>query len=392
MKKLMKQIFRKFAVEITRSVPNAHEKMVSLQPKKKMQGDVLMSYLITPFRLKPGEPIPNSHTNYWECLQIARTFLDLGYSVDVIDSHNKTFRPKKNYSFFIGHRINFDRIVELLRGDCIKIAHLDTAHWIFSNHSTYRRKFELQQRRGVAIKESHRIIELNHAIENADYAVTYGNRFTLDTYRYAQKPLFQVPISTCALAPWPESKNYSTCRSHFLWFGSGGFVHKGLDLVLEAFARMPNHHLYICGPLQKERDFVKAYYKELYETPNIHAVGWVDVDGHEFMGIVNKCLGVVYPSCSEGQAGSVITCLHSGLIPIISYESGIDVEDFGFILKDNSINTIRNTVQMVSDLPGEQLQRMARKAWEYARANHTREKFAEAYKRIILNICENANR
>ena len=147
------------------------------------------------------------------------------------------------------------------------------------------------------------MIELNEAIENADYAVTYGNQFTLDTYRYAQKPLFRIPISTCAVFPWPENKNYGASRSNFLWFGSEGLVHKGLDLALEAFAEMPEHHLYVCGPLQKEKDFIKAYYKELYETPNIHAVGWVDVDGPEFMGIVNKCLGVVYPSCSEGQRG-----------------------------------------------------------------------------------------
>ena len=63
-----------------------------------------------------------------------------------------------------------------------------------------------------------------------------------------------------------------------------------------------------------------------------------------------------------------MACLHAGLIPIISYESGIDVEDFGVILKDNSIKTIKNTVQMISSLPGEQLQPMARKAWEFARA------------------------
>lgn len=393
MKTWMKETLKRIGVEITRYTPGLHDKEVSLKPEKPSQGDVLLSWLVEPFLLKPGEPMPDSHTQYWECAQIARTFLDLGYAVDVIDSHNQTFRPEKRYSFFVGHRINFDRIADSLKkSGCVKIAHLDTAHWVFNNHSTYRRKFELQQRRGVAIKESHRIIELNQAIENADYAVTYGNRFTLDTYRYAQKPLFQVPISTCTLFPSPDNKNYSTGRSHFLWFGSGGFVHKGLDLVLEAFAEMPNYHLYVCGPLQKERDFVKAYYKELYEIPNIHAVGWVDVDGPEFMGIVNKCLGVVYPSCSEGQAGSVVACLHAGLIPIISYESGIDAEDFGVILRDNSIKTIKDTVQMVSDLPGEQLQQMARKAWEFARANHTREKFAEEYKRIILDICKNGQR
>lgn len=388
MKTRIKETLKRIGVEITRYTPGLHDKQISLQPEKPSQGDVLLSWLVEPFLLKPGEPMPNSHTQYWECAQIARTFLDLGYAVDVIDSGNKTFLPKKQYSFFIGHRTNFDRLAGLLKGGCVKIAHLDTAHWLFHNHSNYLRKFELQQRRGVIVNEWNRLIELNLAIENADYAVTYGNRFTLNTYRHAKKPNFQIPISTCTLFPSPENKNYSTGRSHFLWFGSGGFVHKGLDLVLEVFADMPDHHLYVCGPLQlpEEKDFVKVFYKELYETTNIHAVGWMDVNGPGFLEIVNKCVGVVYASCCEGQAGSVTTSMHAGLIPIVSYESGVDVDDFGVVLKDNSINTIKNAVHMVSSLPSDQLRERARKAWEFARANHTREKFAAEYKRIVLNI------
>ena len=392
MKQLIKTMFGRFGIEITRYAPGPLEKVVSLEPGKKSQGNVLISYLVKPFLLKPGEPIPNSHTNYWRCLQIARTYLDLGYSVDVIDSRNKTFSPKKNYSLFIGHRINFDRIAELLKGDCVKIAHLDTAHWIFNNHSTYRRKLELQQRKGITIEGSHRIVEHNLAIEHADYATICGNDFTLNTFRYSSKPVYTLPQSPPVVYPWPEDKDYGACRFSFLWYGSGGFVHKGLDLVLEAFAEMPDYHLYVCGPLQKEKDFVRIFYKELYQTPNIHAVGWIDADGPEFIEIANKCVGIVFPSCSEGQAGSVIICLHAGVIPVISHESGVDVNDFGVVLKDNSINTIKNTVQVVSNLPPDQLRQMARKAWEFARANHTREKFAEEYKKIVLNILGKAGR
>jgi glycosyltransferase involved in cell wall biosynthesis len=387
MKRLTKEVFRKCGLEITRYTPNLYEQVISLAPEKTPQGNVLLSWLIEPFLLKPDEPILNSHTQYWECLQMARTFLDLGYSVDVIDSwRNETFQPKKRYSVFIGHRINFDRITELLNWDCIKIAHLDTAHWVFNNHSTYLRKFELQQRRGVTLKDSHRLVERNLAIENADYAVAYGNQFTLDTYRYANTPLFRVPISTCALSAWPENKDYASCRSSFLWFGSAGFVHKGLDLVLEAFAEMPEYKLFVCGPLEEEKEFAKAFYSELYQMPNIHAIGWVDVTGPEFMEIANKCLGLVYPSCSEGGGGSVITCMHAGLIPIVSYESSVDVDDCGVVLKDNSINTIKNTVHMVSNLPSDQLRQMARNSQEFAKTNHTREKFAEEYKKIVVNI------
>jgi glycosyltransferase involved in cell wall biosynthesis len=142
----------------------------------------------------------------------------------------------------------------------------------------------------------------------------------------------------------------------------------------------------VCGPLEEEKDFVKVFYNELYQTPNIHAIGWVDLAGADFMEIANKCLALVYPSCSEGGGGSVIACMHAGLIPIVSYESSVDVDDCGVLLKDNSINTIKNTVHMVSNLPAEQQQQMTARSRELARTNHTREKFAEEYKKIILDI------
>lgn len=388
MKKVMKDIFRKLGIEIVRYTPNPLEKTVSLHPETTSQGHVLLSYLVEPFLLKPGEPIPNSHTNYWRCVQIARAFLDLGYSVDVIDSHNHSFRPVRSYAFFVGHRINFGRIAELLNADCVKIAHLDTAHWIHNNYLTYRRKLELQERRGITITGSDRIIEKTLAIEHADYATVCGGDFNINTLRYSGKPIYKLPQSPPTVYPWPEDKDYDRCRTSFLWFGSSGFVHKGLDLVLEAFADMPEYHLYVCGPMHKEKEFAKAYQRELYQTSNIHVVGWVDVESPEFTMLANKCLGIVYPSCSEAGGGSVIVCMHAGLIPLVSYEASVDVEDFGVIFKDNSIKTIKDTVQMVSNHSGERLQRMSRKAWEFARANHTREKFAVEYKRTVLNIME----
>jgi glycosyltransferase involved in cell wall biosynthesis len=82
--------------------------------------------------------------------------------------------------------------------------------------------------------------------------------------------------------------------------------------------------------------------------------------------------------------------MHAGLIPLVSYESSVDVYDFGVMFKDNSVNTIKNNVQMAANLPVDQLRRMARKAWEFARANHTREKFAEEYKKLVLSVVEKA--
>ncbi len=394
MKEIIRRSALKLGFKISRYTPDRFkDAFISLKPLKGGQGDVLLSYRVEAFLLKDGDPLLNTHTNYWESHQIATTFLELGYRVDVIDFRNMTWAPEKDYSFFIGARTNFSRISQLLNKDCVKIVHLDTAHWLFNNQASYSRSLDLQRRRGMTIsEESLRIIEPNLAIEHADRATLLGNQFTASTYQYAGKDISRIPISTCTLYSSPEDKDYESCRRNYLWFGSGGFVHKGLDLVLEAFAGMPEYHLTVCGPMCEEKVFESIYYKELYQTPNIETVGWMNVEDDRFREIMKNCVGLIYPSCSEGQSGAVVNCLHGGLIPIISHESGVDIHDNGLILEDSSITSIRDAVQTISSFPVEGLQQMAYGSWECVRSNHTREEFSEAFRKAMGQIILCSNR
>jgi glycosyltransferase involved in cell wall biosynthesis len=386
LKQTIKNIFRKCGLKIEKYRPDLHQtKVVSLESENDYKGNVLLSYVIEPFLLKEGSAILNSHTHYGESLQIVETWLNLGFYVDVISYRNKNFVPEKNYSYFVSARTNFDRIAKLLNEDCIKIVHLDTAHWLFNNYSALKRCLDLQQRKNVTLKNI-KIVQHNWAIEHADYATILGNSFTIDTYTYARKPIYRLPVPSVKLYPWAENKNFQYCRNHFLWLGSGGVLHKGLDLALEAFAEMPDCHLTVCGPIHQEEDFERVYYKELYETSNIDTFGWVDISSSEFTDITNNCIGLIYPSCAEGQAGAVVTCLQAGLIPIISYESGVDVKDFGIILKNCSIEEIKNSIRMIANFSAEELKKMAHKAWSFARKNYTKEKYAKELNKIVKII------
>lgn len=358
---------------------------VSLKPEGEPRGEVLLAYIIDPFLGDYNTSIPTSHTHYWESWQIAQTFLDFGYSVDAISYRNKVFKPRKSYSFFVSARTNFQRISELLNDDCIKIAHLDMSHWLFNNSAALLRCLDIQRRRGVTLR-SYKMQDENLAIEYSNYAVVLGNKFTHDTYAYAEKKMYPIHIPTCVTYPSPEQKNFEKVNKSFIWFGSLGMVHKGLDLVLEAFKGMPEYTLYVCGPVENEKDFVNAYFEELYRTENIKTVGWVDVESSTFLDIANECVGLIYPSCAEGQSGAVATCLQTGLIPVISYESGVDVDDFGLILKENSIDEIKRSIRYISGLPPDTLQSMAMKSWENGRKIYSRENYVREYREIIEDI------
>lgn len=378
---------------IKRGIRVALEKslsVVSLEPERDCCGYVLLSFITAPFLLEPGKPLANTHVVDFMALQIAETFLKLGYAVDVIDWDNREFKPKREYSFCIDLH-NLERLTPFLKKDCVKILHITGAHWLFSNGAEYKRLLALQGRRGITLTPR-RIVPPSLGIEHADVATTSGNEFTISTFSYAGKVIHRMPVPTTGLYPFNLKKDFERHRNRFVWFGNAGMVHKGLDLVLEAFAQMPDHHLTVCGPVNKEKDFENAYAKELYHTPNIETVGWVDTDSQQFREITNNCVGVIFPSCAEGGGGSVVTCLHAGLIPIVSYESSIDVHDFGFLLRDCSVNEIERSVRTASQLSPAELRERSRKAWEYARSYYTRENYVVCYRDFVGNVLGTAGR
>ncbi len=362
-------------------------KVITLKPEKTPRGHVLISWNAKAFLVPSGPSVSYFHHSPLMAQKMARTFLDIGYSVDFIDKRNRKFIPKKEYAFFIDTRMNLKRLTPLLNKDCVKIYYITSANAHFNNSAEARRILDLQKRKHVTL-QARRFMDSQYetAIEYAD-CVMVRSELSASEFRFAHKPIYRVPNAVPYVYPWPDTKDFEVCRRRFLWLGSKGMIHKGLDLVLEAFSEMPEYHLTVCGPVEKEEDFKKAFFKELYQTPNIHTYGWIDVQSSKFMEIVNTCLGHVFPSCAECVPGVVLNCLHSGLIPIVSYETGVEVsDDFGVILRDASIAEIKNAVQRVSSLPTRELKQMARKAWEFARANHTMEKFEEEFRKMIENL------
>jgi len=115
-------------------------------------------------------------------------------------------------------------------------------------------------------------------------------------------------------------------------------------------------------------------------------LGFIDVRSNLFLDIIKNTSALIYPSCSEGGGGSVITCLHAGLIPIVSYESSVDIDGFGIILQKSTVEEIVESIEMLLQKPTEELQRMSKSAWLYARTHHTQEKFAECYNAFVNHI------
>ena len=142
----LNRIIRHAGFEIHRAKPTLHSELVSLKADDGTKGSVLLAYIVEPFLLKDGEHPSQSHTHHTESLLIAQAFLNCGYNVDIIDYRNSDFSPRKDYKFFVSARTNFVKLAQRLNRNCIKIAHLDTAHFLFNNTMAYRRLLELHRR------------------------------------------------------------------------------------------------------------------------------------------------------------------------------------------------------------------------------------------------------
>jgi glycosyltransferase involved in cell wall biosynthesis len=183
-----------------------------------------------------------------------------------------------------------------------------------------------------------------------------------------------------------EAKDFAAARLRFLFFASGSQVQKGLDLLLEVFARLPHLELHVCSGFAKEPDFCACYRRELFETGNIHAVGWVDVAGERFAEIARRCACVIHPSCSEGQPGSVVQGMHAGLVPVVTRAAGLDIRGFGVEVEDDAIGALERVVLDVAERPPEWHRERAARTRAVALAEYGEDAFLARWRTILSEV------
>ena len=185
---------REVIAAIRRIWPQFHGGVVSLHAAGSPHGHVLISYdnhgLLCKMR---GQPIPTSHPQFLKTIIMAQTFVDLGYDVDVIHCENQRFIPWKPYDIMVDTRLNLQRLQPYLPSTCIKILHCDTAQIVYQNAAEMGRMLAFQRRKGLTVPPNR--LETPHlGVEHADYLTTCGNEFTVNTYTYADKPIFRLGL------------------------------------------------------------------------------------------------------------------------------------------------------------------------------------------------------
>lgn len=346
----------------------------------------LLVYLSIPFTASAGRRRNYvRHQNWWQNLEIARLVAAAGYVVDVIDYHNMTFLPRRKYDLLMGIGAACARLARLVPEEAVKVYIATGPSHEFNNRQEKMRLADVMRRRNCRLKPRRIVEPIEQDLKWFDAIVSMGNEFNVSTFRpyhnriYAYNNHGDPRIRCC-------EKDFETARRSFLYFASDGQVHKGLDLLLEAFPLMPDYHLYVCSGFRQERDFAACYRRELFGKANIHPVGWVNILSRAFDDVCCKCAFVILPSCAEASAGSVVTCMHAGLIPVVSRESGIDTGDFGVTLDSCDPDTIAGTVHTVASYAPDWHRQHSLATRRTALARYSQQAFTKRWENILRDI------
>lgn len=296
--------------------------------------------------------------------------------------------PKKKYAVIVDIKQNLERLSAHLPASCKKVMHI-----VFSpkqNEAEGVRLKHIKTRRNIILLPQ-RKEPLSRNATYADFLEGFGNKTVHSAFAHTNKPIYKIPISVAQAFDFPGKKDFAEARKNFLWFGGGGAILKGLDLTIEAFASMPDTHLYVVGPAVYEKEFEKVYARELalpnihrYPRPSINSEGIMTTEGIPFLDIANMCATLIYPSASEGTSGAVVQAMHAGVIPIITKEAGISEEAPVITLETHpSVDSIRAHIRTIAHMGPENLYAKANNVWKYARAHHTKETFSGAYSQFI---------
>lgn len=347
--------------------------------------EALLCYITSPF-LRPS--VDFKHSNIQEATIIAAIIAAKGYNVSVIDYRSKCLLDYESYDLLFGFGDIFERsFSQKFSGK--RIFYSTGACNVFNGRAESARIKYLYNRKGVLTypkRVTDRLWVLSE--ELSDGIICIGNNWTVSTFEKRNKLIFPIPVSYLPHIDIHRlSNDYSKKRGGFLWFGSEGAVHKGLDLALDAMEMLDNEaELHICGPLSKEKDFLKIYEEYLYgNRQNIHFHGFVDVRSALMREVVEQCGYVLLPSCAEGMASSVITCMYAGLVPMVTEECGIDINN-GIKIEDGRPEAIAQAMEIALSVTSDELESKSIATREYVKKNHSTDKFYTEMKKAISEI------
>lgn len=356
-----------------------------LNPKQKR---VLLIYITNIFKTDYSTEI--RHPNLLHGLQMLSVLINKGYAVDVFHTKgiNSLRYIQKEYDYIIGFGPVYEKALES------GIKGLPILLLTENDPRTVRPKY---QERLLYYKERHNDnkYKLSKSRESfytekqvslSKLCIGMGSSYNLQRINGLLEKLYKINVNGLNNPNFVFNRTKaSENRNSFVWFGSNGCIHKGLDILVDVFASIPEYQLSIYGLPQEEFPIIRDKI-----TSNIHYCGTIDVMSEQFLEeVVNKHCFAILPSCSEGMNTGIATCMRHGLIPIVSKETGFEPHECIIELEDFHVDYIRNKVLSLASMTDNEINLMSEEAYRYGNQEFGLESFTNRFSNIIDDIESN---
>ena len=351
--------------------------------KTNYEKNCLLQYVAEPFYLSPAER--NTHQNQWQVIALAAEIGRFRYNVDVRDI-DESGGLDKNYDLVIDLHPGFnDTYKPYMNENCKRIAYMTGMNPCVANLNEQLRLDAVYGRKGERLPPERQAPLISREIESFNGVFYIGNAYNLSSFNeFRMPPTFFIKNTGYSFPVSIDGKKRSPRK--FLFFASNGQVHKGLDLLLEVFGQdgFP-YELYICSGFRQEPAFCEMYSRELFHRRNIRAVGFVDIMGSEFREIAQMCAFSILPSCSEGIAGSVLTTMSAGIIPIVSKECGFE-DDEVIHLQDCEMDTIEQVIRQYGEFDIDWVRAESDRVQTIVQERYSYEAFIQSVRNGLKNV------
>ncbi len=338
-----------------------------------------------------GVDVLNSyHALYYHLNQMIRVMIEKGWSIDLCDCYDKEAVNRlcnKDYKIIVGQGPtyldfcnkypNAKKVLFCTENNPVVVEQkFKERVSYFSERHPSLKKYTLK-RRVMFFTEDHLNVSDEIILMNSEYNEQSFKKYFARPFRINVNAITNKEFNLTKL-----NNNTNQIRKNFVVFGCTGFIHKGIDILLDAFKELPDYNLFIYGIHRGE----KALFNKLKSSNTIDC-GFVTVASHEFLtNVVSKSLFVILPSCSEGMSSGIATCMTHGLIPIITKDCGFDDNPDISILPDYSVETIVKTIKNLADIEDDELRKRRLRIINYAQEHFSISKFSESFADIITSI------
>lgn len=310
-------------------------------------------------------------TTDYQCLCIAKAINSAGYLVTIVDRKVK-FKVTQKYEMFVGAFntggfINFEHILNQLSKKT-KVIGLSTG----ANPKHMRQQFRKRER---MFKKRNKFnldhvsrfseINFNKIKKKINYLIYFGYKkgFVDRSYNSFKN---KIDLQPCISDKIQIIRNRNMINlTNYIYYSGSGFLHKGLDLIIEYFIKNQNLTLHICSP-NHEKKFLDFYNISNYKNIIYH--GNIKEDSGKAEKLFSKCGYIISMNCSGGGSASLAVGRRYGLIPVVWKNEDCNPKACYVILKEN-FEGINKVIKKLSNIDFSKYLKLSKKNIKISKEN-----------------------